>query len=105
MIASAVSRDVAGFDLKLAYEAVKKNADVPPVNDVTTQFVFALPPLLSLPLLIFLLSLLFRYADREEWTDQEVRAGLTDYKEKGFVAANQVRFAFLSPLPLHFHLN
>jgi hypothetical protein len=61
MIASAVSRNLTGFDLDLAYEAVKKNADVPPVNDATTQFVFALPPLIWLPLLILLLLLLVFY--------------------------------------------
>ena len=43
LIASAVTRNVTGFDLDLAYEAVRKNADVPPVNDPTTQSVRLLP--------------------------------------------------------------
>ncbi|KAL7416786.1 glycoside hydrolase family 92 protein [Mrakia frigida] len=66
LIASAVTRNVTGFDLHLAFEAVKKDSNVPPFDDESTL-----------------------YADREEWTDQEVRAGLTLYKAKGFVGADE----------------
>lgn len=58
------------FDLDLAYEAVKKDADVPPVNDTTTQ-----------------------YADREENVGYEARAGLTSYKKTGWVNNEEVSFS------------
>lgn len=50
LIASAVTRNVTGFDLALAYEAVKKNADVPPLNDTTTLYVLSVYwPTASIP--------------------------------------------------------
>jgi len=89
LIASAVTRNVTGFDLELAYEAVKKDSDLPPVNDTSTLFVLSSTlSRIDCPSLIPLIS--SSYADREEWTDQEVRAGLTLYKEKGFVAVDEV---------------
>ncbi|KAJ8516414.1 hypothetical protein ONZ45_g6297 [Pleurotus djamor] len=64
LIAEAVVKGVKGFDLDLAWEAVLKDATVPPVNDTTTS-----------------------YFDREEHVDYEVRAGLTSvYDTKGWVA-------------------
>jgi putative alpha-1,2-mannosidase len=39
LIAEAVVKGVTGFDLELAYEAVYKDATVPPVNDGNTSYV------------------------------------------------------------------
>ncbi|KAG2093308.1 glycoside hydrolase family 92 protein [Suillus discolor] len=64
LIAEAVLKGMAGFDLETAWEAVYSDATVPPVNDTTTV-----------------------YSDRQENVDYEVRAGLTSvYEEKGWVA-------------------
>ncbi|KAG1787178.1 glycoside hydrolase family 92 protein [Suillus plorans] len=64
LIAEAVLKGMAGFDLETAWEAVYSDATVPPVNDTTTV-----------------------YFDRQENVDYEVRAGLTSvYEEKGWVA-------------------
>ncbi|OAX38346.1 glycoside hydrolase family 92 protein [Rhizopogon vinicolor AM-OR11-026] len=64
LITEAVLKGMTGFDLETAWEAVFKDATVPPVNDTTTV-----------------------YSDRQENVDYEVRAGLTSvYKEKGWVA-------------------
>lgn len=64
LIAEAVVKGVKGFDEALAYEAVYKDATVPPRNDHNTS-----------------------YSDREEGVDYEVRAGLgTLYAQKGYVA-------------------
>ena len=41
LIASAVSRNVTGFDLELAYEAVKKDSESPPLRDTSTLFVLS----------------------------------------------------------------
>jgi hypothetical protein len=65
-----------GFDLDLAWEAVRKDAEVPPENDPTTQ-----------------------YADREENVGYEARAGLTLYREKGWVGNEEVRRDRALPLP------
>lgn len=66
LIAEAVLKDVTGFNLETAWEAVRKDATHPPVNDTTTV-----------------------YDDREESVDYEVRAGLSSvYEERGWVAAN-----------------
>ncbi|KAI0315644.1 glycosyl hydrolase family 92-domain-containing protein [Amylostereum chailletii] len=64
LIAEAVLKNITGFDVDLAYEAVHKDATVPPEHDDTVS-----------------------YFDREEHVGYEVRAGLsTVYAEKGWVA-------------------
>ncbi|KAG6832064.1 hypothetical protein H0H92_005486 [Tricholoma furcatifolium] len=64
LIAEAVVKGVTGFDTELAWEAVWKDATVPPVHDLTVS-----------------------YFDREENVDYEVRAGLSStYEEHGWVA-------------------
>ncbi|KAL4255705.1 Peptide-N(4)-(N-acetyl-beta-glucosaminyl)asparagine amidase [Pleurotus pulmonarius] len=66
LIAEAVVKGIAGFDLDLAWEAVLKDATIPPMNDSTTS-----------------------YFDREENVDYEVRAGLSSvYDTKGWVASD-----------------
>lgn len=64
VIADAYIKGFRGFDVELAYEAMRKNATVPPMNDTYR-----------------------RYYDREPWsqTDYEVRAGLTYYHSIGYV--------------------
>lgn len=64
LIAESLAKGFRGFDLDLAWEAVYKDAMVPPINDLTTQ-----------------------YYDREEGTSTEARAGLTRELELGWVAA------------------
>ncbi|KZV99027.1 glycoside hydrolase family 92 protein [Exidia glandulosa HHB12029] len=60
LIAEAMVKGVEGFNTQLAYEAILKDATVPPENDTTIQ-----------------------YADREE----ALRAGLTSvYEQSGYVA-------------------
>ncbi|KAF8574017.1 glycoside hydrolase family 92 protein [Ramaria rubella] len=66
LIAESIIKGFRDFDLQLAYQGVYKDATVPPVNDTTTQ-----------------------YADRQEGTGVEARAGLTLYAQKGFVGADQ----------------
>lgn len=63
VLANALERSFVGFDVAKAWEAVKKNAYVPPIDDT---------------------GLL--YYDREPYTPDEVRAGLTTYATKGWVA-------------------
>ncbi|KAI5358027.1 Putative alpha-1,2-mannosidase, six-hairpin glycosidase superfamily [Septoria linicola] len=63
VIANALTRGFKSFDLTKAWEAVQKNAYEPPIND--TELL---------------------YFDREGNTPDEVRAGLTTYMEKGYVA-------------------
>ncbi|KAI0753582.1 glycoside hydrolase family 92 protein [Irpex lacteus] len=64
LIAEAVLKGFTGFDVDLAYEAVRKDATVPPENDWNTS-----------------------YFDREENVGYEVRAGLSSvYETKGWVA-------------------
>ncbi|GBE78894.1 glycoside hydrolase family 92 protein [Sparassis crispa] len=66
LIAEAVVKGVTGFDFKTAYEAVHKDATVPPVDDGTIS-----------------------YYDREENVGYEVRAGLSSvYEERGWVASD-----------------
>ncbi|WP_394832972.1 GH92 family glycosyl hydrolase [Pendulispora rubella] len=65
LIAEVINKGFTGFDLNLAYEAVYKDAMQPPERDTE-----------------------LRYRDREEGTPVEARAGLTWYKEKGWVAAD-----------------
>lgn len=69
LLATAFSRNVTGFDKQLAWEAVLKDATVPPADDLSTQ-----------------------YGDREENVGYEVRAGLTSfYETHGYVANELVR--------------
>jgi predicted alpha-1,2-mannosidase len=63
VIANALTRGFKDFDIATAWEGVKKNAFVPPVRE---------------------LELL--YYDREPYTPFEVRAGLSTYMSKGWVA-------------------
>ncbi|KAF8432203.1 glycoside hydrolase family 92 protein [Boletus edulis BED1] len=64
LVAEAVLKGFTGFDLDAAWNAVYKDATVPPINDTTTL-----------------------YSDREEFVDYEVRAGLSSvYEQKGWVA-------------------
>lgn len=66
VIANALERGFNNFDIGKAWEAVKKNAYEPPIND--TELL---------------------YYDREPYTPDEVRAGLTAYKELGYVPNDQ----------------
>ncbi|KAG5652187.1 hypothetical protein H0H81_005986 [Sphagnurus paluster] len=64
LIAEAVVKGVEGFDKELAWEAVWKDVNAPPKDDLTVS-----------------------YFDREENVDYEVRAGLSSvYASKGWVA-------------------
>ncbi|ORY26128.1 glycosyl hydrolase family 92-domain-containing protein [Naematelia encephala] len=63
IIAQAMQAGVRDFDWREAWEAVKKDAYQPPDRDTE-----------------------LRFEDREEHTPQEVRAGLTEYMELGYVA-------------------
>lgn len=63
VIANALARGFTGFNVSKAWEAVHKNAYVPPERD--TELL---------------------YFDREASTPDEVRAGLTSYMSKGWVA-------------------
>ncbi|KZT61652.1 glycoside hydrolase family 92 protein, partial [Calocera cornea HHB12733] len=65
MIAEAMVKGVTGFDRELAWEAVWKDAMVPPEQDLNISFY-----------------------DREPGTPVEARAGLTYYKKNGWVAAD-----------------
>ncbi|KAH8101481.1 glycoside hydrolase family 92 protein [Cristinia sonorae] len=66
LIAEAVRKGVTGFDYELAYEAVHKDATVPPDDDWTIS-----------------------YFDREENVGYEVRAGLSSvYSTHGWVASD-----------------
>ena len=62
VIADAYIKGVRGFNTSLAYEALLKDAMVPPVDDTT------------LP-----------YGDRDPWTGYEARAGLTAFNSIGYV--------------------
>ncbi|MFE7470508.1 GH92 family glycosyl hydrolase [Streptomyces sp. NPDC057575] len=66
VIAEAIAKGFTGFDRKLAYEAVYKDAMTPPDKD--TELL---------------------YYDRQEGTPVEARAGLTYYKQNGWVAAER----------------
>lgn len=80
IIAQAMQAGVRDFDWDLAWEAVRKDAFVPPDRDTE----------LRLGLIEYMLLYLFtdwrRFADREEHTPQEARAGLTEYMKLGYVA-------------------
>lgn len=62
VIADAYVKGFRGFDANLAYEALRKDATVPPDNDT-----------------------ILPYADRDKWTGFEVRAGLTSFNTLGYV--------------------
>ena len=59
-------RDFADFDRQLAWQAVYKDAMTPPDGDTTR-----------------------RWADREEHTPYEARAGLTYYKQLGYIPTDK----------------
>ena len=66
LLAEAWSKGFRGFDVDVAYAAVKKNATVPQVNDDEV-----------------------RWADRQPWTGyNETRGGLANYMRLGYVAAD-----------------
>lgn len=64
LIAESLAKGFRDFDLDVAWEAIWKDAMVPPENDLTTI-----------------------YYDRQQGTGCEARAGLTREKELGWVAA------------------
>ncbi|KAF2772179.1 hypothetical protein EJ03DRAFT_267461 [Teratosphaeria nubilosa] len=66
VIANALERGFRSFNIAQAWEAVKKNAFVPPENDTDLL-----------------------YYDREPYTPDEVRAGLTAYADLGYVPNDQ----------------
>lgn len=66
VLANALERGFRNFEIGKAWKAVKKNAFVPPAND--TQLL---------------------YYDREAYTPDEVRAGLTHYITHGYVPNDQ----------------
>ncbi|EJF58543.1 hypothetical protein DICSQDRAFT_149044 [Dichomitus squalens LYAD-421 SS1] len=64
LVSEAVVKGFTGFDLATAYEAVRKDATVPPVDDWNIS-----------------------YSDRQEGVGYEVRAGLSSvYEEQGWIA-------------------
>ncbi len=66
LVAEAIRKGFKGFDYNLAWDAVYKDAMTPPDGDTTR-----------------------RWADREEHTPYEARAGLTYLKQLGFVPADK----------------
>ena len=66
VLANALERGFQDFNITTAWEAVRKDAFVPPDND--TELL---------------------YYDREPGTSYEARAGLTSYMERGWVANDQ----------------
>jgi predicted alpha-1,2-mannosidase len=62
VIADAYVKGVRGYDTKLAYEALLKDAMVPPADDTSLA-----------------------YGDRDLWTGYEARAGLTVFNSIGYV--------------------
>jgi predicted alpha-1,2-mannosidase len=67
LIAEAMAKGFKGFDYKLAYEAVYKDAMTPPDGDTTR-----------------------RWFDREPYTPYEARAGLTYAKTLGYIPADKI---------------
>jgi predicted alpha-1,2-mannosidase len=65
VIAEDIAKGFHGFDLNLAYQAVRKDAMTPPDDDTTLW-----------------------YGDRQQGTPVEARAGLTTYLKNGWVAAD-----------------
>ena len=66
VLANAISRNFTSFNITKAWEAVRKNAFIPPLNDTDLL-----------------------YYDREPYTPDEARAGLTAYSELGYVPNDQ----------------
>jgi predicted alpha-1,2-mannosidase len=66
VIADAYIKGFRGYDVKLAYEALLKDAMVPPPDDTV-----------------------LRYADRDLWTGYEAQAGLTYFKKLGYVPVDK----------------
>jgi predicted alpha-1,2-mannosidase len=67
LLAEAIAKGFTGFDYKLAYEAVYKDANTPPDGDTTRQWL-----------------------DREPGVPYEARAGLTYAKKLGYIPADKV---------------
>ncbi|MEP6538026.1 MAG: GH92 family glycosyl hydrolase, partial [Bryobacteraceae bacterium] len=67
VVAEAIRKGFRGFDRELAWKAVLKDAMVPPDGDTSR-----------------------RWLDREEGTPYEGRAGLTYYKQLGFIPTDKV---------------
>ena len=67
LIAEATAKGFTGFDYRLAYEAVYKDANTPPEGDTTR-----------------------RWLDREPGVPYEARAGLTYAKKLGYIPADKV---------------
>jgi len=67
LVAEAMAKGFKGFDYKLAYEAVYKDAMTPPDGDTTR-----------------------RWFDREPYTPYEARAGLTYAKALGYIPADKI---------------
>ncbi|MBS1803197.1 MAG: GH92 family glycosyl hydrolase [Acidobacteria bacterium] len=66
LVAEAIRKGFHGFDRDLAWQAVYKDAMTPPDGDTTR-----------------------RWLDREEHTPYEARAGLTYYKQLGFIPTDK----------------
>ena len=66
VLANTLSRNFTNFNISKAWEAVRKNAFEPPINDTNLL-----------------------YYDREPYTPAEARAGLTAYLHLGYVPADQ----------------
>ena len=66
IIGDAYVKGFNDYDLEKAYDAIYKDAMVPPDGDTTN-----------------------RWADREVWTSYEARGGLTYYKSLGYVPADK----------------
>lgn len=67
LVAEAINKGFKGFDYKLAYDAVYKDAMSPPDGDTSR-----------------------RWLDREPYTPYEGRAGLTYFKQLGYIPADKV---------------
>lgn len=75
IVAEAVNKGFHGFDYQLAYRAVYKDAMTPPEGDTTR-----------------------RWYDREPHTPYEARAGLTYYKNLGYIPVDKTAEAASSTL-------
>ncbi len=67
LVAEAIRKGFHGFDRELAWKAVYKDAMVPPDGDTSR-----------------------RWLDREEGTPYEARAGLTSYKQLGYIPTDKI---------------
>ncbi len=67
VVAEALRKGFRGFDRNLAWQAVYKDAMVPPDGDTTR-----------------------RWLDREEGTPYEARSGLTFYKQLGYIPTDKI---------------